>query len=481
MRNIFIALFVITFVSACKKQLDENPKSFLSPVNFYKTEADAQAAINGAYSAYFPDQVQYMTLEIQTDYATGGGSFTSLNNIDQVLDAVQVGRSSDSWKSLYNLVNRANVVLNRVPKIETMNEATRTRILAEAHFLRATGYYNLVRNWGPVPLRTSETVDLGSIAASRAPVDSVYRLIIDDLTTAENDLPQSVGGETGKASKWAAKLFLADVYLTTGEWGKAAQKADEVIASNQYSLVTVTKEADFYKIFAAETSSEDIMSLHFSPTRTSDFINYLHLPNTPFYNEGTGWYILFPNMNAPVIKDWDNNDLRKSFNIYSKYAKANGDTVSLPSTTPFLFKKYIKDHNGFNDFSMPMFRLSEAFLIYAEAADMAEGSPSSLALERLNAIKRRGYGYDPNAASPVDYASGMSQQQFRDTVLLERAHELMLERRRWYDLKRTNTAKDAVLAAKGKVLNDSRLLFPVPEDEINNNPALSQGDQNPGY
>lgn len=481
MKNMIIVLSVIAFLSSCSKELTENPRSFLSPVNYYKTEADAQAAINGAYSAYYPDQVEYMFLEIQSDYATGGGSFTSLNNTDQVLDAVGVGRTADSWKSLYNLINRANVVLNRVPGIEGMNESTQKRILAEAHFLRATGYFNLVRNWGPVPLRVSETVDLSSVAAPRASTDSVYQLIIDDLLISENDLPQSVGSETGKASTWAAKMLLADVYLTIGDWAKAAEKAEDVINSGQFSLLTINKEADFYKIFATETSSEDIMSLHFSPTRSSDFINYLHLPNTPFYNEGTGWFILFPNMQAPIIKNWDDHDLRKSFNIYSKYADANGDTVALPATTPFLFKKYIKDHNGFNDYSMPMFRYSEAFLIYAEASCMADGSPSPLALERLNIIKRRGYGYDPFAPSPVDYPGGLGKDEFRSDVLQERAHELMLERKRWYDLKRTGQAKEVIEEAKGKTLADARLLFPIPQEEIDNNPGMSQADQNPGY
>jgi len=216
-----------------------------------------------------------MMLEIQSDYATGGGSFTSINNTDQVLDAVGVGRTADSWRTLYNLINRANVVLNRVPEIENINENNQKRILAEAHFLRATGYFNLVRNWGAVPLRISETVDLSTIATPRASVDSVYKLIIDDLTISENDLPESVGNETGKASKWAAKMLLADVYLTIGEWAKSAEKASDVINSNQYSLVTVNKESDFYKIFATETSTEDIMSLHFSPTRSSDFAKAL--------------------------------------------------------------------------------------------------------------------------------------------------------------------------------------------------------------
>jgi hypothetical protein len=481
MKKLTILISLTLTLAACSKALVEKPQNFLSPVNFYKNGDEAQAAINGAYSAYYIDAIQDMFNEIQSDYATGGGSYTSLNNMDQVLDAVQTGRSENMWNSIYTVINRANVVLTRVPPIKGMDEAQKKRILAEAHFLRAVSYFNLVKNWGGVPLRTTETADLSTIAAPRASADSVFALITADLLAAEAGLPESVGKETGKASKWAAKMFLAEVYLWTKDWSKSAKQADDVINSNRYSLVRIQKESDFYQIFATETNPEDIMSWHSSVSRTAIFVNYLHLPNTPFYNPGTGWYILFPNMKAPIIKNWDNDDLRKRFNIYSRYVNAKGDTVPLPSTTPYLFKKFIKDPNGYNTYSMPIVRYSEAFLIYAEASCRAEGSPSSLALERLNMIKRRGYGYDPSQPSPVDYPPGMSMDAFIDTVLTERAHEFMLEGRRWYDLKRTGLAGKVIEAAKGMKFNKDRLLYPIPESEINNNPAIHQEDQNPGY
>jgi hypothetical protein len=126
-------------------------------------------------------------------------------------------------------------------------------------------------------------------------------------------------------------------------------------------------------------------------------------------------------------------------------------------------------------------RYTELFLIYAEAACMAEGAPPALALERLNIIKRRGYGLPLNEASAIDYAAGMSKEGFRNTVIRERAYEFMLEHRRYWDLLRTNTIKQETLAAKGIEFIDTRLLCPIPQNEIANNPALSQDDQNPGY
>jgi hypothetical protein len=95
-------------------------------------------------------------------------------------------------------------------------------------------------------------------------------------------------------------------------------------------------------------------------------------------------------------------------------------------------------------------------------------------------IKRRAYGYDPTVPSPLDYQTGMSGVEFRDSVLQERAYEFILEGKRWWDLKRTGTVKEA-LAATGKSFIEARLLWPIASDEINNNPDIGQNDQNPGY
>ena len=207
----------------------------------------------------------------------------------------------------------------------------------------------------------------------------------------------------------------------------------------------------------------------------------MHWGNTYPYNySSSGYYAWLPitTGNSILGNKWDNRDLRKAFNLYSKYLNANGDTVSLPSSSPILFKKFITDDKGMRTFSVPIYRYSEAFLIYAEAACMGEGSPSITALERLNVIKRRAYGYNPEIPSPIDYHSGMSKEVFRESVLMERAYEFLLERRRWWDLKRTGKAKDAHEAV-GRTFNNARLFFPIPDNEMENNELI--GENNPGY
>ena len=486
MKKIFIIPFLFAAIlCSCEDALKESPRNFISPTNYYKTAADAEGAILGVYevrSNYNLLSAMYMIEESHNDYAVPRGSYAPIDNIDQPFESVTTGRTNGMWNDCYIVINRANVVLSRIPGIE-MDESTKKKILAEAYFLRAEAYRELVQKWGGVPLRLEETVDLSTLAAPRNSASEVYAQIISDLKIAEVDLPEDVGVRTGRASKWAAKIRLADAYLGIEDWANAAAKAEEVINSGKYSLVTVEKESDFYKIFATETCSEDIFSAHFSDISTAfqNMVQWMHYTDTYGYCPGEGWWCLYVNVNSPLINNWDKNDLRFQFNIYSGFYNKDGDWIDNPPATPLLFKKYIKDANARATHSVPWIRFAEAFLIYAEAACMANNNPTDLALERLNIIKRRGYGEALNTPSEIDYPNGMSAANFRATVIKERAYEFMLECRRFWDLKRTNTIKQELMDAKGKTFIDTRLLYPIPQPEISNNPALTQADQNPGY
>lgn len=479
-KNALFILIIFSFLS-CENMLEEIPIDFIARANFYQNETDAEAAITGAYSTISTDFFgigYYLAIVHHSDYENGRGSQAIYSAFDQPLPSNQF---SGPWATFYSGINRANAVIGNVPKIENIQEKIKKRILAEAYFLRSMIYFELVRGWGSVPLKTEESIGISGKDAHRASESVIYEQILEDALKAEQDLPESVGNMTGRPSKWAAKMLLAQVYLTLENWDKAAEKADDIINSGYFSLVLVDEPNDFYEIFHAETHSEDIMSVHHSELKQSSLPIYLHWGNTYPYNySSSGYYAWLPitTGNSILGNKWDNRDLRKAFNLYSKYLNANGDTVSLPSSSPILFKKFITDDKGMRTFSVPIYRYSEAFLIYAEAACMGEGSPSITALERLNVIKRRAYGYNPEIPSPIDYHSGMSKEVFRESVLMERAYEFLLERRRWWDLKRTGKAKEAHEAV-GRTFNNARLFFPIPDNEMENNELI--GENNPGY
>ncbi len=481
--NIMLAL-VGLLLASCSDMLEEAPKDFVSRSNYYRSEADAQGALNGAYSSLSPDFYDlnsHLLAELHSDLIMGRGSQASVSNMSRVLDQANINRVASLWSALYSGINRANAVLNNVQMIENINESARTRIIAEARFLRALAYFELVRGWGGVPIKTKESTDLSELEAPRKSENEVYNFIIDDLLEAEKGLLETVGSSTGQASKAAARMLLAHVYLTKGDWQACADKAEQVIGSGAYRLLEVSKADDFYQIFASNTHPEDIMSVHHSEIRQSDVVRYLHMgSNIPYNYNSTGYFAWLPNTSSIIGEEWDDNDLRRSFNLYTHVLDASGNWVPLASTTPVLFKKFISNTSGLRMHSLPIYRYTEALLFFAEASCQAEGAPSATALERLNMVRRRAYGYDSKTVSPVDYKPGMDKETFLDAVLRERAYEFVIERRRWWDLKRTGKAKEA-LAAVGRPMIDERLMWPIPENEINNNPGIGQADQNPGY
>ena len=226
MKKVFYILLPV-FLLSCENMLDEVPKNFVSRSNYYQNEADAQGAINGAYAAIGPDFfgiTYYLMVTLHADYVNGRGSQAPISLVDRVLDQGNISRTNTAWGSIYTAINRANAVLDNVPGIANMNEDVKQRIIGEAHFIRALCYFELVRGWGAVPLRTTESTDLSNLAAPRAPESEVYALIIQDALAAEARLPLTVGDEKGRASVWAAKMLLAHVYLTREMWDEAAEK-----------------------------------------------------------------------------------------------------------------------------------------------------------------------------------------------------------------------------------------------------------------
>jgi starch-binding outer membrane protein, SusD/RagB family len=483
MKNYILILFLTLLFSSCENMLQEVPQNFISKSNFYQTEEDAQAALNGVYNSLLPDYyfIHGWLLEVgHSDYVKYSADWSTLTTYDIKFDQRELNLVLSVWNRYYTTVNRANSVLDNVGNMENISSSVRDRIMAEAYFLRANVYFDLARNYGAVPLKLHESRNLDELAVPREPVGNIYDQIISDLLIAENNLPASVGENTGQASKWAAKMLLADIYLTIGEYSMAAEKADEVINSGLYSLVEIDTPNDFYKIFGPNTSSEDIMSIHNSENSPGMVPRFIHIANALPWNPGPGYQVILPDTSTWIGSAWDTSDLRKQFCFYDEYQTPNSEWIPVSGDSPWRFKKFIKNENNQEVYNVPRYRFAEALLFYAEASAMANGTPSALALERLNMVKRRGYGLDPNMSSAVDYPSGMSNEEFQEVVLQERGYEFILERKRWHDLKRTGTLKEA-FAKAGKNYIDERILWPLPQDEINNNDAISQADQNPGY
>lgn len=457
--------------------LKEDPKTFLAKEQFFTSAADAEAAVLAAYET-FQDLEYYRArflsnLMGMADYVNGRGSYLpgSTYNCDQTCK----GRIWSGWNNMYQGINRANLVIDQVPGV-TMNEARKAEFVAEAKFIRGLNYYNLVRYWGAVPLRVQSVDSFEKLPAPRAPVAEVYDQIVADLKAAEQSLPET--NTNGRATRWAATLLLADVHLAREQWAEAAAKAKQVMDSPRFALVEVKVASDFEKIFGADvvTSSEEVFDIPF--IRQNGFGWELPAMLNPPSPYAAGAYrALFGNMNS-FLATWDTTDLRYQHGLY-----IGADRKYLSKAEPQYFKKFhdraaVGRQGHGNDY--PVVRYADALLIFAEAESQAKGGPTPAAYKAVNRIRRRAYGLNLSAPSPRDLPVGLSAQAFRDAVIQERAYEFISEGKRYWDLKRTGKIEQAITAS-GEPYDPKYMLWPLPDEELDANEALSLEDQNPGW
>jgi len=474
-----LALVPALALAGCKDALVEEPQTFLSSEQFFRDATDAEAAVLATYQP-FQDLEYYRVRFISNvmqfeDDVNARGSFAP--GAQYACDQICKGRLWNSWANMYRGINRANLVVARVPAIK-MDSVKRAAFVGEAKFTRALNYLNLVRYWGAVPLRLEPSEGFETLAAPRAPVEDVYRQIVADLQEAESVLPDVAAN--GRATKWAAKALLADVHLGRDQWQLAAAKAKEVIDAGRFSLVEVRVANDFDALFGpdAKTSREELFDI--PATRESGLGS--ELPAI-LHHASAGYAVgayraLFGNMKSFLAR-WDPSDLRYQYGLYT-----GTDVRYLTSAEPQRFKKWrdpraaSRGGHG-NDFHV--LRYADVLLTFAEAESQAGNGPTAAAYDAVNRIRRRGYGLNPAAPSAArDLPPGLSAQAFRDAVLLERAYEFTAEGRRYWDLKRTGTLEAAIRAA-GKPYDAKYMLWPLPQDELDANTALSLADQNPGW
>jgi tetratricopeptide (TPR) repeat protein len=461
--------------SSCESLLEEEPKTIVSE-NFYQSKSDFEAATN---AIYFPLRMvrseQIAVLSAHTDWGYGRGSRAQYNDFDG-FNPTNISAAADRWNSFYQGIRNANIVIEKAPLSEQLSEDERKHFLAEARFLRALTYFDLVRNWGGVPLRTEQNIENKDVPKSSP--EEVYALILADLAEAEMNLPLTAA-EPGRPTQWAAKTLLADVYLQLGDYERAKSKSQEVIDAAAFQLVTVASADDIrQKIFGAAliTSSEEVFAFKFArQTGQGNGLPWiLNHPSTGLYSFG-GAYAHYGDATNPFHKEWQDGDLRKE--LWQIVDFGLGDSTIVNGK--FSETQAVDNTGAGND--IPVYRYPELLLIYAEASARVDGVTEAN-IEALNQVHRRAYGLDPSTPSEVDFMmANLTPESFLDIVLQEKAYETQFEGKRWLDLKRTGRAQEFVMKNKGITISEKHYLWPIPLDELNFNDAMNPSDQNPGY
>lgn len=480
---IAIALLGFSF-SSCSDFLEQNPQTDLSENDFYKTADDILSAVNGVYSSLQEGDIYgnwYVFGEIPSDNTRNqlSGSVTTQNEFDQFYIDTQNSMIANFWKAAYKVINRTNTVLGRIDGIE-INTELANRYKLECKFIRALMYFNLVRVYGDVPLVLKEISISESYDILREPKENVYNQIIADLKEAQ-DLPVSYStAEDGRATQGAAKALLANVYMTLHKYAEAETILAEIINSGRYSLLENTPGSlniDGYKnVFSPvnHNSKEGIFEIQFLKGGYGEGSNYAN--NFAPENSGTNVVAVggtggnnIPEMD--IYNAYEEGDLRRDFSMSLGYYdnRKNNEWVESRYICKFMDVPY-QNNDASNNY--PVIRYADVILMYAEALN--QNGKTAEACKYLNMTRRRGFGYQTTETSPVDLQT-TDKAQFALMVEQERRVELAFENHRWFDLIRTGRAVE-VMRSKGFSLNETNLICPIPQKQIDVNPKLTQND-----
>ena len=376
-------------------------------------------------------------------YTPGFKDEFTKNEITQVN---HVNIDNSFWKPAYKYIYAANLAIEKLSQSQGLSTSLKNQLTGEAKFIRAFCYFHLVNLFGDIPLVIS-TKYQNTAVAPRAGTSIVYSQIINDLLDAKNLLPADyITTERVRPNKWAAAALLSRCFLYTSQWQNAASEANAIIGSGVYSL-----EADLNNVFL-NSSTEAIWQL---------------LPVRPGFNTYEGLEILptsslsYPTylVTSSLRNSFENGDNRKSSWINSRVY--NNDTLYFP------FKYKIPNGTTLTEYYM-VFRLAEQYLIRAEAALNLNNVADAQA--DINSIRSRA-GVGNTLANDIPSLKLAIEQERRSELFCEWGH-------RWYDLKRTGRANNILSFIKGATWQSTDVLWPVPQQEINLNPSLTQ---NPGY
>jgi starch-binding outer membrane protein, SusD/RagB family len=242
---VFAGTMSLFFIIACEKKLNVLDKNSPTQESYFKTAVELEKGVNGTYSIIRSTNLlgrawHYFHSMRGGEVGSGGTQLEVENNelLTKANPGVTNAQVNNIWTACYQMINRANLVLSKAPGV-TDNVSLRDRVIGEAKFLRAWAYYELVSQWGDVPMYT-EPVSSSTGFKGKEPSANIYTLILSDLTDAAAKLPASYGGaDLGRATKGAANALAGRANMQKGDYAAAKTALLAVHNSGLYTLTTV--------------------------------------------------------------------------------------------------------------------------------------------------------------------------------------------------------------------------------------------------
>lgn len=498
-----IATFTILF-NSCEEFLMEEPKAKLSPESFYKNVDDLEVAVKGLYDPLYTErgnmpgahrsfQMHMAGDDLTTHPASNKAQWRAVDRFDVLSTTFLIEKTA--WKLPYKVITQANAIIEAKEGIEG-DEDEINKFMAVAFFWRGWAHFYSSRFYNDVPIITTTLFDPEQ---KRDPVLEVYQQVESDLTEALKYLPESWVEDTYPSS-WAAKMLLADMYMTWAGWpvkdaskyAMAAQLAKDVMDNSGAELLE--DFADLWKYDPYGTydhHKESIWEIVYATNEEIGTNGRARVLGRNFVpeNEKQGWSDFFCEIG---FFNRYPESYRKEITFHTEIVV--DDTTVIPWTQYTTAHPYYAKYRGNYEYpgthtvqsgdNFEVYRFADALLMYAEAKAMSDG-PDATAYEAVNMVRRRAHKldiYTPNDS--VDLQPGLDAIAFRDSVLDEKAWEFAAEQRRWYDLIRTEkvewaaSTKDENDLAPLKTVGKNNYVFPIPYADVLMNENLVQ---NPGY
>jgi len=500
--NIILLLFAIIQFSACS--LQEDPP-YLASSNVFENVDNARGALDGAFNGLADWKMYgYSMHEIS---AGGSGLFTrrtwlGLNDpYNKSLYALKPTANlkdlENVWLGHYRLITRVNDIIANITPVDNttnINEQEMNDVLGEAYFLRAFAYFNLVRYWGDIPLRT-EQINTDNIHVAKTPAKEIYAQIIKDAQQAQKYMFPIEDQRVGYPGAEAANMLLAKVYMTLATADPAIQPSnsdnywqlayDEAIkVYGKYSLVNYS---DLWGDYTGDNTSESIFEVQ-NNTTTGGGLVRLYTPrgatmgnntwgrlfiNAEVYDDHAAAYPGDPRIESTYATIWELVTKGLTKKQYPEVARTNFNTAF-----PISHKYWAKDQNltlNTNDKNFIIYRYADLLLMLAEISnELQNGEQLGYISEVLARV-----GLTPRD----EYSQG--QDAFREAIMKEYRYELISETQDWFRERRRgfDWFKSHVVDVHNAIyienidiyyqdIDESVMYLPFPASEINTNESI---------
>jgi starch-binding outer membrane protein, SusD/RagB family len=444
---IFCFLISVLLISSCTDLLEPKPIDLLTDEIVLNEAKDVPNVEIGLYSAFRPIIPSAVIAgDFTADMLIHNGTFSNFRELGTKQITSANGSVAALWGSIYNTVYLANFIIEKLPAVAGVRTVDRDRVMGTAHFLRGYAYFIGAYTFGGVPLVTETNIESNRNIA-RATEGEVLAFVLNDYNQALGKLPDNPAN-AGFASDFAVRAALAKYNLYLEKWVEAETFATEVITSGKYSLDTL-----FTNIVRKDFTDDP-------GTNGTIGLNNLFLGRREIIPSNQIILALSSNESGERFSSI-------SFNIDNLVGADNGWSVAKYGTAD-------QDNNN-----VVAFRLGEMYLIRAEAR--AKQGKISGAQADINLLRARADSWNVSTRTKTftPRVAASTQAQMLAIVETERVYELAFEGHRWYDLVRTRRAA-TVMPAFNANWKNAYERWPIPQREIQNNPALA-GQQNPGY